>query len=94
MKKQHPAKETKKILMISSPEVPKHYSNFAAVKMSEHETTLVFFDIDDDYKLPESEDIDRDGTVVAKPIVKVVIPRTMLPSLIDALNRQISTSED
>ena len=70
------------------PDVPKFYSNHANVNSSEHDFTINYFDVDQDFK-PEINKESKDGIIFAKPIVRVVLPISLLIPLAKAMQEHV-----
>jgi len=78
------------ITLYFSPDTPKYYSNMVSVRTAEHDSTIIFCDVDPDFHPSDGDEANK-GTVFARSVTKVVISRTLLPSLIEALQKQLDS---
>jgi hypothetical protein len=69
-------------------DVPSYYVNFADIAQSSHEFTISVGKTQSRLSAQQMEDVQKTGQIRVEAILQLVIPPTLLPSLINAMTIQ------
>ncbi len=72
----------------SSDDIPQYYVNHAEVGVTQHEYVIHFAQIPAKLSPSAMESLTKDKALNVEPLLRIVLPPTMIQGLIDALTRQ------